>query len=115
MTFRTLFIAAAVLVSVPAFADAGEDAGRDAGVDDTPDASAGEGGAQNMTQEGDETMPNGPCSLNRDCERGFACVSGRCTYLGYRQATTGCSAAGASGVVIAALTALALGRRNRRP
>lgn len=108
MTFRTLSFALAVLVSAPALADAGL---RDGG-DDTPDASAGNGGAQMMTQEGDEQMANGPCSLSRDCERGFACVNGFCKYVGYRQATTGCSAAGAGGVTLFALLLLSVSRRR---
>ncbi len=108
MTFRTLSFAFAVLCAAPALA---ADGGRDGG-DDTPDASAGNGGSQMMTQEGDEEIPNGPCTLTRDCERGFACVSGKCTYVGYRQATTGCSAAGVGGLAIAAL--LLLTRLNAR-
>jgi len=108
MTFRTLFFAFAVLWAAPALADGGA---RDGG-DDTPDASAGNGGSQMMTQEGDEELPNGPCNLSRDCERGFSCVSGKCTYVGYRQATTGCSAAGAGGVAIAVL--LVVARLNAR-
>ncbi len=109
MTFRTLFLAFAVLAASPAFADAGT---RSDGGDETPDASAGEGGAQNMTQEGEEMMANGPCMLSRDCERGFSCVNNTCRYVGYRQATTGCSAAGVGGVAIAAL--LVVSRLKRR-
>jgi hypothetical protein len=65
MTFRTLLLSV-VLFAVPAFA--GDGGSSDAG-DDTPDASAGNGGSQMMTQEGDEDMTNGVCSLSRDCER----------------------------------------------
>lgn len=88
MTFRTLFLGCVLFVTPALAGDGGLDGG-----DDTPDASAGNGGADQMTQEGDEPMPNGPCSLSRDCQRGFACVSGMCRYTGYRQATQGCNAA----------------------
>jgi hypothetical protein len=109
MTLRTVFFSLALTVTSPAFA---QDAG-----DDTPDASVGSGGADQMTQEGDETGPNGTCSLNRDCERGFTCVNGACRYAGYRMAEqVGCSAV--PGLAIASLLVVTLpGRRRlrRRP
>ena len=99
-----------VLWALPALA---LDGGAADGGDDTPDASAGNGGAQ-MTQESDDDMTNGTCSLTRDCERGFQCVGGMCKYSGFRQATQGCSAApGLAMLTAAALVALA--RRRRRP
>ena len=108
MTFRTLALGLA-LFATPVFADAGSpfDAG-----DLTPDASAGMGGAEMMTQEGDETRPNGVCSLSRDCERGFACVNGSCRYVGYRQAELGCNAAPGMALLVGAV-ALLLARRRR--
>lgn len=81
----------------------------DAGIS-TPDASVGMGGAEMMTQEGAETRPNGVCSLSRDCERGFACVNGRCRYTGYRQAEAGCSAA--PGMTLAGFALLLAKRRS---
>ena len=107
MTFRTLVIGC-VLLCAPAFA---ADGGSLDGGDDTPDASAGNGGSQNMTQEGEEGMPNGTCSLNRDCERGFTCVNGMCKYIGYRQATEGCNAAPSLALISAAALVLFLRRR----
>lgn len=104
MTFRRLTLSFFLLLTVPAFAD-------DGGIS-TPDASAGMGGAEMMTEEGGETRPNGVCSLSRDCERGFACVNGRCRYVGYRQAEAGCSAV--PGVTLAAFALLSLARRRRR-
>ncbi len=104
MAFRSLATSFFVLLSVPAFAD-------DGGFT-TPDASAGMGGAEMMTEEGGEMRANGVCSLSRDCERGFACVNGRCRYVGYRQAEAGCSAV--PGVTLVAFALLALARKSRR-
>ena len=109
MTFRTLIAGFALFTAAPVWADAGV---ADDGGLASPDASAGTGGAEQMTQEGDEIGPNGPCSLSRDCERGFACVSGRCKFVGFRQAETGCSTA--PGLMMLALAALVvLARRHR--
>ncbi|MBK7865008.1 MAG: hypothetical protein IPJ65_41695 [Archangiaceae bacterium] len=108
MTFRTLLVGC-VLFAAPVFAD---DAGFDGG-DDTPDASAGNGGSEMMTQEGDEEM-NGTCSLSRDCERGFACVNGLCRYIGYRQATQGCDSGGGLALLTGAALAVFLKRRANR-
>lgn len=108
MPFRSLALAFMLLLPAAARADAGlaDDAG-----DRTPDASVGMGGAEMMTQEANETRPNGPCSLSRDCERGFACVNGRCSYVGFRQAEQGCTAA--PGVALLSLgVLLALARRT---
>ena len=104
MTFRTLSFGFLLLCAAPARA---QDAG-----DQTPDASAGMGGAEMMTQEGDETRPNGTCSLTRDCERGFACVNGRCRYVGFKQAEQGCAAAPGLAMLGVAV-AFALSRRRR--
>jgi hypothetical protein len=104
MTFRTLAACFALGLSAPAFAD-------DGGLPSAPDASVGMGGSEMMTQEGDETRPNGVCSLSRDCERGFACVNGMCRYVGYKQAEQGCSAA--PGLALAAFAALLWRRRQR--
>jgi hypothetical protein len=112
MNLRTLFAVTVLWVAAPAHAS---DAGTDAGRDDTPDASAGNGGADQMTQESDDDMSNTTCSLSRDCERGFTCENGMCRYVGYRQADQGCSAAPGLALGAAALTALtALGTRRRR-
>lgn len=107
MTLRTLFFAV-TLCAAPVLA---ADGGSDGGGDDTPDASVGNGGSEQMTQEGDETGPNGVCALTRDCERGFTCVNGTCRYAGFRQATQGCSAV--PGVVLVAAAAALLLRRRR--
>jgi uncharacterized protein (TIGR03382 family) len=111
MTLRTLVIGVA-LFAAPAFAD---DGGLlDGGETETPDASAGNGGADHMTQEGDEDMMNGTCALSRDCERGFACVNGMCRYTGYRQATQGCNAAPSLALLSAAAALWAVRRRRSR-
>ena len=98
MTFRRLLLCC-VMFSAPALA---ADGGASDASTETPDGSAGNGGSQNMTQEGDEDMMGGACMLTRDCSPGFACVGGTCKYVGYRQAETGCNAA-------PALTLLGLG------
>jgi hypothetical protein len=118
MTFRTLVIGC-VLLAAPAFADDGGQADGglpplDAG-DDTPDASAGNGGADQMNQESDEDMKNGTCALSRDCERGFACVNGMCTYMGFRQATQGCNTAPSLALLLAAGAIWPVRRRGSRP
>ena len=104
MTFRTLTFGLLMLLSAPAFA-------ADAGDPMAPDASVGMGGAEMMTQEGEEGRPNGVCSLSRDCERGFACVNGMCRYVGYRQAEQGCSSV--PGLALGVFAALSLWRRRR--
>jgi uncharacterized protein (TIGR03382 family) len=104
MTFRWLALSFTLLLAAPALA-------QDGGIS-TPDASAGMGGAEMNTEEGGETRPNGVCSLSRDCERGFACVNGRCRYVGYRQAEAGCSAV--PGVTLAAFALLSIALRRRR-
>lgn len=96
------------LLALPALADAGAPDTPDAAL---PDASVGVGGAE-MGQEGEDGMENGPCSLDRDCERGFVCSTGRCRYSGYRNATCeGCGGGAAAVVMLGA--ALTFSRRRR--
>ncbi len=60
-----------------------------------PDASMGNGGAE--TSQEMEEHPNTVCMQSHDCERGFACTNGRCSYAGYRMATQpGCLGATAT-------------------
>jgi hypothetical protein len=109
---RTLMLMV-VVMAVPALADDGGDA--DAGPE-LPDASAGNGGSDQMTQESDEGGANSVCQLSRDCERGFTCTAGHCVYVGYRQAT-GCSV-GDGALIFPAALWLAFsvrGIRRRRP
>jgi uncharacterized protein (TIGR03382 family) len=75
-----------------------------------PDASVGLGGAD-MSQEGQDGMSNTVCALTRDCERGFTCSNGRCSYVGYRVAS--CQGCG-GGATAAFAFPLALGWRWRR-
>jgi len=49
-----------------------------------PDASVGQGGAQQGSEESD-TAP--ACQSDNDCDRGLRCVQFKCTWQQYRQAT----------------------------
>ncbi len=62
-----------------------------------PDASVGIGGAEQNTQETGDGTNNTVCAVTRDCERGFTCNHGKCTYSGYRVAKCegGCGGTGA--------------------
>ena len=74
-----------------------------------PDASVGGTGAERASEEEEDAISN-PCLSDRDCDRGFACVNGKCTYRRFREATfEGCGATG--GLWLAG--ALLLGRRPR--
>ena len=115
MNLRTVLLTG-LFLSPPALADGGSaDGGSADGGDDTPDASVGNGGADQNTEESDEDMSGGTCHLSRDCQRGFGCVDGRCRYVGFRQATQGCSAARGPWLAGAAGWLMALGTRRRRP
>jgi hypothetical protein len=105
-----------LLLGAPALAqDAGQDAG---GVEDfdggLPDASVGGSSADNDTENQGEGRHVIDCKLTSDCDRGFACQSGKCIWVGYKDAKVGgCS--GAPAFVGLGLGGLALRvRRNRR-
>jgi hypothetical protein len=72
-----------------------------------PDASVGQGGADQTSEEND---PNAaPCLDSKSCDNGFSCIAGRCV-PGPRRNATGCAAAPAG----ALLAALVVGRGRRR-
>lgn len=74
-----------------------------------PDASVGEAGAERASEE-QEQGADAPCVSAADCDRGFACVEGRCTWQRARDATfLGC---GSGGLAAAAVGLLAV-RRQR--
>jgi hypothetical protein len=74
-----------------------------------PDGSVvGIGGAEMNNEESD--TGNGVCALSRDCERGFTCNQGKCTYTGLKLAT--CE--GCGGGALGAMVPLALVWRRRR-
>jgi hypothetical protein len=81
-----------------------------------PDASVGEGGADRTGEESQDSTAS-ECAFDRDCDRGTACVGGRCVFRAARAASTspGCGAV-PSGAVLSALAALlvALAVRARR-
>ncbi len=59
-----------------------------------PDASVGGTGAERASEEQDTTSTGStPCLTERDCDRGFQCLAGKCSYRVYREATfEGCDA-----------------------
>jgi len=70
-----------------------------------PDASVGQGGADQGSEEND---PNGPCNSNRDCLGKTQCVDGSCRPTPVKD--LGCNAAPSA--VVLALTALSLRRKR---
>lgn len=108
-------LALAALVGLsPATAQAQQ---ADGSVPDVPDASVGQGGADQGQEEGDDIsrVPTN-CQASSDCARGFVCKGGRCTYVGYRVAEQGCLL-GVNGAVVLAGMGVALfgaSRRRRR-
>jgi len=84
--------------------------------DDTPDAagfpdhSVGQGGADQTSPETEDSTTT--CTWDADCEHGFSCRNGKCSYNRVRDATfEGCSAAPGG---LAAAAALLLRRRTRQ-
>ena len=76
-----------------------------------PDAAVGGTGADRQTEEADSTIPT-PCLSARDCDRGFACTNGACTYRRYREATyDGCGAEAVTGLWISGALLLLTRRR----
>lgn len=78
-----------------------------------PDAAVGETGAERSSEEEDANLET-PCLSSSDCDRGFVCTSGRCTYQRYRDAEfVGCGAAPGLALAGSALVLWVL-RRSRR-
>lgn len=86
---RRLSLLACLLFAAPAFA---QDAGSDAGRLEIPDGSVGEGGADRDSQEQEDGTGRVAevCVNGAECSQGFACVQGRCKYVGTRDAEGGC-------------------------
>lgn len=75
-----------------------------------PDHSVGQGGADHTSPETEDSSST--CTYDTDCEHGFSCRNGRCSFNRVRDATfEGCAAA--PGGLAAAALALALLRRRR--
>lgn len=92
-------------------------AGGAAAQSDTPDASmfptqsVGQGGADHTSPETEDASST--CTFDTDCEHGFSCRNGKCSWNRIRDATfEGCAAA--PGGLAAAALAAALRRRRRR-
>ena len=95
---------------------AGDDGGTpDAAVLDVPDASVGQGGADQGSEEGDDSTGHvvSFCRTNRDCSKGFGCEGNHCKYVGYRDAEGGCLL-GLNATSMAALGLVLLGARRLR-
>ena len=76
-----------------------------------PPAVVDEEGAQRASEESD-TAPV-LCLTERDCDHGFACTNGQCTYRRYRDATfDGCGAETTSGLWVLGTVLLARRRRG---
>jgi hypothetical protein len=101
-------------LATPAFAqDAGDDAGLDSLDASLPDASVGGNSADNGSEDGEDGQPVVSCNFTSDCDRGFVCQSGKCTYQGYKDAKNGgCS--GAPAFVGLGLGSLALRVRRKK-
>lgn len=70
-----------------------------------PDASLGETGAERSSEEEDDAL-DVPCLSDRDCDQGFTCTNGRCTWQRYREATQlGCASAPGLSLLALALAA----------
>lgn len=74
-----------------------------------PDGSVEQGGPDQTQEMMDKS--NGACSESRDCERGFVCSGGRCTYGGVRNAS--CSFGGPSAALLFPLVLVVRWRRRR--
>lgn len=72
-----------------------------------PDASVGQGGAEQGSEENDV---GGPCMDTRDCEGRFVCQAGRCVPTDIK--TTGCGGTAALATMLLA-TGVVLSRRRR--
>ena len=92
----TLALLAQLSLAQAADVDAGNatGAGVDAGTLSLPPADGGtvdEGGAGQDVPEADEATGRTPttCRQTLECERGFTCTDGRCTWTGIRSAAGG--------------------------
>lgn len=100
-----------MLVTLPALA---ADAGPELTDASLPDASMGEGNP-NMSEEGEDGQLPVLCQLQRDCERGFTCIDGKCRYTGARTATCQGCGGSAMGALFVGVGVLLSRRRAARP
>lgn len=106
----SLLLTLTMLLGASAWAD--DAGGLDASL---PDASVGQGGADRDNPEGQDTTGQTAtvCQNDPDCDPGFACDQGRCTYVGNRSAkSSSCLGAMPAALLVGGL-AVALGRRRR--
>lgn len=78
-----------------------------------PDASVGQGGAQQGSEESDTSSL---CASDADCDKGLKCEQFKCVWRQYREATfTGCGARQeASSIAVGTVVIEALRRLRRR-
>lgn len=112
---KILNIAVCALGLVPGVAWALDDAGLDALDASVVDGSVGQGGADQNTQENQDSTGSvqTTCNNTPDCDRGFECQANRCVYTGYKKAASGC-ALGADAALLTVGLGLAFRRRASR-
>jgi hypothetical protein len=112
---KTLLVVTVALVFTPCAAWALDDAGSDVLDASVVDGSVGQGGADQNTQENQDSTGTVQtvCNNTGDCDRGFECQANRCTYTGYKKAGSGC-ALGADAALLTVGLGLAFRRRAAR-
>jgi len=111
-----LGILAQLSLAQPVGDDAGVDAGALPALPPADGGTVGAGGAGQDVPEADDAAGRVPttCRQTLECERGFSCVDGRCTWTGVRSAAgPGCLGASAT-FIWTPLVALALMRARER-
>lgn len=79
-----------------------------------PDASVGQGGAAIASPDMEDTSAT-TCLASSECDQGFVCKDGYCTYRGYIDATyRGCSCGSPAGAWLGLLIPLLARMRGRR-
>ncbi|HLL55154.1 MAG TPA: hypothetical protein VK447_16480 [Myxococcaceae bacterium] len=92
MTLRIAFTGLAALWLLHAPPVWARDAGDGGVIIHVPDASVGQGGADQGQEddEGGTGQVASFCRTSQDCSKGFGCKGSRCVYVGYRNAEEGC-------------------------
>jgi hypothetical protein len=88
----------------------------DAGRLEFPDGSVGEGGADRDQQEAEDRIGRVPvvCHSSIECNGGFECQEGRCTWVGTRKAEGGFGCGGLAAAGLLPLSVAFSARRRSR-